>query len=209
MTPPESTTIDLLRHGEPVGGRRFRGSTDDPLSEQGWLQMRTTTAERGGWDRLVSSPLLRCANFAAELAEQRTLPLAVEADLRELHFGDWEGRETAALWKEAKTQMLPFFQNPEANPPPNGERLQDFRKRLMGCWQRLLEQHRGEHLLVICHGGVIRLLLSQVLGLPLRHFSRFDVPYACISQLRVFHTDNGDHPILQSHQPLPAAMTDG
>jgi len=34
------TTLDLMRHGEPVGGRRYRGQMDDPLSEKGWAQMR-------------------------------------------------------------------------------------------------------------------------------------------------------------------------
>ena len=38
------TRIDLIRHGEPVGGRRYRGQIDDPLSEKGWKQMREECA---------------------------------------------------------------------------------------------------------------------------------------------------------------------
>ncbi|MHB1590203.1 MAG: histidine phosphatase family protein [Sulfuricella sp.] len=41
----KSTTIDLIRHGEPVGGRRYRGRTDDPLSEKGWNQMWTAVGD--------------------------------------------------------------------------------------------------------------------------------------------------------------------
>ena len=43
------TTLDLMRHGEPVGGRRYRGRTDDPLSEKGWNQMWTAVGDYRGW----------------------------------------------------------------------------------------------------------------------------------------------------------------
>lgn len=210
MKLPPATTVDLLRHGEPAGGRKFRGSIDDPLSELGWEQMRAAAqaADAAGdatWDQVISSPLLRSGEFAAELAAERKLPIAVWPDVREMHFGEWEGRPTAELWKEVPHQMLPFFKDPENNPPPGGETLQAFQTRLMACWEKLMTEHQGQHILLVCHGGVIRMLLSQVLGLPLSHFSRFDVPYACRSRLRVFHDgENGKRlPMLMSHIPGP------
>lgn len=81
------TLIDMLRHGEPVGGRRYRGQTDDPLSDKGWRQMRAATAETRPWTAIVSSPLLRCRAFAEELAGQTGLPLAVDDRLKEVGFG--------------------------------------------------------------------------------------------------------------------------
>ncbi|MEW6253578.1 MAG: histidine phosphatase family protein, partial [Planctomycetota bacterium] len=63
-----STLIDLMRHGEPVGGRRYRGQVDDPLSEKGWAQMRAAVGEAAPWHHVVSSPLLRCREFAETLA---------------------------------------------------------------------------------------------------------------------------------------------
>ncbi len=89
MNSSPTTTVDLLRHGEPAGGRKFRGSVDDPLSELGWQQMRAAAqaAEAGGeatWDRVISSPLLRSGEFAAELATQRNLPIEVWGDVREM-----------------------------------------------------------------------------------------------------------------------------
>ena len=71
------TVIDLLRHGEPVGGRRYRGQQDDPLSDTGWAQMRTSCAEQS-WDAVVSSPLQRCARFAEELVAGAETPLVVD-----------------------------------------------------------------------------------------------------------------------------------
>jgi len=56
--------VDLLRHGEPVGGRRYRGQTDDPLSDKGWKQMWTAVAGQQPWQVIVTSTLSRCREFA-------------------------------------------------------------------------------------------------------------------------------------------------
>ena len=87
--------LDLLRHGETELGGGLRGSLDDALTAQGWEQMRAAVKGQGPWQRIVSSPLQRCALFARELAEQLDVPLSFEKDLQELHFGEWEGRTAA------------------------------------------------------------------------------------------------------------------
>ena len=79
---PSETCIDLLRHGEPVGGRRYRGQIDDPLSDTGWQQMRAALADRRDWDIIYTSPLRRCAEFAGELAARHGLPLASDPRLQ-------------------------------------------------------------------------------------------------------------------------------
>ena len=48
------TTVDLLRHGEPEGGKKFRGAVDDPLSPQGWAQMRTAVGDGRDWQVIRS-----------------------------------------------------------------------------------------------------------------------------------------------------------
>ena len=57
------TWVDLLRHGEPVGGSRYRGQVDDALSEKGWQQMWQAVAGRGDWQQIITSPLQRCQAF--------------------------------------------------------------------------------------------------------------------------------------------------
>src|SRR5690606_221668 len=89
---PSGMILDMLRHGETERGGGLRGSLDDRLTEQGWAQMREAVAQAGPWDALVSSPLRRCAQFADELGARLGLPVQLEAGVRELHFGDWEGR---------------------------------------------------------------------------------------------------------------------
>ena len=60
--------LDLLRHGETELGGGLRGSLDDALTATGWQQMREAVQGRGPWDRVLSSPLQRCARFAQELS---------------------------------------------------------------------------------------------------------------------------------------------
>ncbi len=81
---PIYTTLDFLRHGEPMGGKRYRGKTDDPLSQKGWAQMCTATAGERPWMAIVSSPLSRCRTFAEWLAGVTGLPLSVDERLAEV-----------------------------------------------------------------------------------------------------------------------------
>ncbi|MGV8812397.1 histidine phosphatase family protein, partial [Pseudomonas aeruginosa] len=86
----------------------------------GWGQMRTA-GEGGGWDRLVSSPLQRCRAFAGELAQRQGIELELENDLRELHFGDWEGRSAASRRDGHSEALGRFWADPYVFTPPGGQ----------------------------------------------------------------------------------------
>jgi len=60
----QTTTVDLIRHGEPEGGVKLRGWLDDPLSAAGWQQMRAAIAGNNAWQQIVTSPMLRCRELA-------------------------------------------------------------------------------------------------------------------------------------------------
>lgn len=175
--------IDLLRHGQAVGGSRLRGSTDDPLTETGWERMRAAVAGHGDWDGLVTSPSLRCAAFADELARERDLPVQIEDRLREIHFGGWEGRTYAELMARNPMAVTRFFSDPLRHPPPGGEPLPDFRERVMQAWDDLLGGSRGLRPLLITHGGVIRLLLCHLRQWPMKRLLEIDVPHASLYRL--------------------------
>lgn len=161
-----TASIDLLRHGETEQGGGFRGSLDDALTAHGWQQMRDAVCAAGPWDMLVSSPLQRCAAFAHELAAQRGLPLHLESDLSELHFGDWEGRSAAELMQCSAEALGLFWADPYGFTPPGGEPLVQFEFRVLAAIERLQQRCAGQRLLVICHAGVMRLLLARARGLP-------------------------------------------
>jgi alpha-ribazole phosphatase len=177
--------LDLLRHGETEFGGGLRGSLDDALTDVGWQQMRAAVVEAGPWDRIVSSPLQRCARFADELSAQRALPVQLDADLQELHFGDWEGMGTAQLMETDAQGLGHFWEDPYAFTPPNGEPVQAFARRVLGAVGRLQQAHDGERILVICHGGVMRLLLAQARGLPREQLLQVVVGHGGLFSLHV------------------------
>lgn len=179
------TTFDLMRHGEPVGGRKYRGQMDDPLSDKGWTQMREAVGDHCPWQSVVSSPLLRCAEFARELAARHKLPLVIDHRLMELGFGAWEGRSPDELTAENPDILMKFRRDPIAHAPPGAEPLAAFQRRVLAAWDAMLESHGGKHVLVVAHAGVIRMMVAHVLNAPLKHLFRLRVSNACISRIRV------------------------
>lgn len=197
------TTIDLLRHGEPVGGRKYRGQTDDPLSDKGWQQMRAAVGEHQPWQHIVSSPLSRCHAFATELAHQHDLPLSVDARFMEVQFGAWEGKTAEQLHAENSGVIERFKRDPINQRPAGAERLEDFLARVRAGWNDLLTEQAGKHVLVVCHAGVIRMVLAHALHLPLASTYRIDVPSAGLTRIQVQGMgDDAHHQLLFHHGKL-------
>jgi len=199
MTTESMTIIDLMRHGEPLGGMLLRGSTDHALTETGWSQMWQAVEGRDGWASIVSSPLMRCRQFAQELSQSRALPLLVHEGLSEIHFGAWEGRSMEEVGETEPEELAAFWADPVNNTPPQGEPLVDFRQRVLSAWSEILSDHRGEHVLVTAHGGVNRVILAEVLGMPLQNLFRIEVPYACLTRIIVDHIHGEPSARLSSH----------
>ncbi|ROM56238.1 histidine phosphatase family protein [Pseudomonas canadensis] len=177
--------LDLLRHGETELGGGLRGSLDDALTANGWAQMRAAVMEQGPWDRLVSSPLQRCARFAEELGAQLKLPVTLEKDLQELHFGAWEGQSAAALMETDAEGLGLFWADPYRFTPPEGEPVSAFSDRVLGAVARLHQAYAGERVLLISHGGVMRLLLARARGLPREQLLSVEVGHGGLFSLYV------------------------
>lgn len=177
--------LDLLRHGETELGGGLRGSLDDALTENGWRQMRAAVAQGGAWDRIVSSPLQRCARFAAELGERLNLSVHLDKDLQELHFGSWEGQSAAALMETDAEALGLFWADPYAFTPPQGEQVAHFSRRVLAAVARLHSVYAGERVLLVSHGGVMRLLLAQARGLPREQLLNVEVGHGAMFALTV------------------------
>lgn len=182
------TSIRLLRHGICEGGNIFRGHWDSPLSSEGHQQMLAACAELQDIDVIISSPLQRCRQVAEELAQQYSnSDLLIEEGFKEINFGDWEGADIDALMESQQSQLEAFWSDPVSNSPPNGETMVDFNRRVCHAWHSILQQYQHKQILLISHGGVIRCILADVLGMSLRPLSRISVPHACLSQIDIFH----------------------
>jgi broad specificity phosphatase PhoE len=174
--------ISLLRHGEVEGGARFRGGQDDALSAAGWAQLWAASVLAPGIAAVVSSPARRCADFAQALAvELGGLPLDLSPAFAERHFGDWEG---LAAHEIPSADLTCFWNDPVGYTPPGAEPLADFRRRVLDGWQALREGCAGDTL-VLTHGGVVRVILAQVLGMTDWSGLLVEVPPACLSRVRL------------------------
>mgnify|MGYP000253327518 CR=1 FL=1 len=118
----KETVIDLIRHGEPQGGKRFRGyNIDDPLSEKGWQQMWDAVEGHSPWQKIISSPLQRCHAFAQALSQKHNIPVVTEAGLKEVGFGVWEGKTSEDLRQHRRDEYDAFYRDPIKNRPEGAE----------------------------------------------------------------------------------------
>ncbi len=176
-----ATRITLLRHGE-VDGRAhvFRGTLDDPLTPAGLARMKRSAENLAhpAFDRVASSPRMRCAAFAREYCAARALPLDVLPAFAEVDFGVWEGLtpDEASLRDPEAYRHYRLSGGREA--PPCGESLDRFRRRVVTGWGDWLDDADGGHRLLVTHAGVMRVLLMELIGLPIDHLYRIALPEA-------------------------------
>ncbi|MCD6076663.1 MAG: hypothetical protein K0R89_601 [Ramlibacter sp.] len=182
------TTILAIRHGETAWNSdgRYQGQTDVALNATGREQAAwvAQALAREAIDAVYSSDLARAMQTAQALAAQVGVPLRIDADLREQHFGVFQGllaHEIEERWPEDHSRWLrrePGFG------PPGGETRRDFSERCVGAVERLAREHAGQTLAIVCHGGVLDALYRAARGLPLDTPRTWSLENAAISRLR-------------------------
>jgi alpha-ribazole phosphatase len=150
-------------------------------------------AAGSAWDLVLTSPARRCAGFAQDLAGTLGLPLEVWPDLRERGWGDWEGRGASEI---PLADLSRLWADPAGFNPPGAEPFGAFAGRVHSAWRRLLG-HSARHLLLVTHGGTVRVILGDVLALPATSLPLVEVPPACLTRLRL--PDGGGRPSLMAH----------
>lgn len=169
--------IHLLRHGPPVRTGLLLGHTDEPPLVAECPHMRDRVKHLPVM-RIVTSDLSRASLQAAHLSRHMGVPFIRDPNWRELHFGAWEGLAPDAMPKDALSR---FWADPEANPPPDGERWSDLNRRVA----KGLADMGGETL-VVTHAGAMRAALSVLTGLDHRAVWAIDLPYLALLSLRVW-----------------------
>ncbi|MCW8929978.1 MAG: alpha-ribazole phosphatase family protein [Gammaproteobacteria bacterium] len=199
----DTATIIVLRHGEPESNNTsekiFRGITDDPLTKQGWRQMTTAFESLNDIDYMFTSPLKRCSEFAHQIANKHRLPIQTIDALQEINFGQWDGQPVQKIADDYPEQLKLFWENPSDYTPPDGEPVLDFQKRVTTFWNTLLPAQKGKSCLLVAHGGVQKMILAQVLKMPVEAIHGIEVPYACCSTFQVYYTGTEIITTLKSH----------
>lgn len=186
-----ATTIDLIRHGEPEGGRAFRGhSINDPLSEKGWQQMWDAVGDDVPWDQIITSPLKRCQAFAEALMDVYKIPCGTEENFKEVGFGSWEGRTPDEIREDNLKEYQDFYLDPVNNRPQGAENLDQFIKRVTNAYAQTIEKYKGQHILIVAHAGVNRAIIANALHAAPIGLYRIKVNNAGISRIKHDHLGN-------------------
>jgi broad specificity phosphatase PhoE len=195
-----TTFIDVIRHGEPVGGRRYRGyGVDDPLTEKGWSQMRDAVKNNPPWQHIVSSPLKRCLEFSKELAANLQIPCSIDDRVKEIGFGVWEGKTPEEILAKDKEALHHFYTDPVHNRPEGAEPLDLFAARVWEAYLDIRQQYQGKHVLIVAHAGVARAIIAKTLQMSLDDvYSRLRIEYGGIISSSI---DEGSPPRLLIRGP--------
>jgi len=179
-------SIYLLRHGQVTGPPALYGSTDIPMSELGWQQLVVQTKNLK-FDHVIASPLTRCCDFAEQLANARNLMIELDSDLRECDFGIWDGIPFDSINSDNWNELEQFWHKPAESTLTNAEPLADMHSRVIQSWHQHLST-LNTNTLVIAHGGVIRIILAQLLGQNWREpkwYSTLKIGYGSLTKITV------------------------
>lgn len=149
------TTLLLVRHGETDWNAdgRLQGQTDRPLNDFGRHQARELAEELADeqLDAVYASDLSRARETAEILGEQLGLAAVLDPDLREKDWGTWEGLTSV------ERDRVEFV----------GESTQEHAERMLRALRRIAERHPGGRVLVVTHGGSLRRVQAEALGMAL------------------------------------------
>lgn len=181
--------IFLIRHGETEWNRqnRLQGHTDVKLSPEGILQAKLL-AEHTPFkhvDEIYSSDLSRAFDTAGIIAERFNLTVKLMPELREMNYGDWEGRFISELVAESPKDFGKFFTDPERCHPPHGETFLECQARVMIGIRDIIANHDNQNVIVVSHGAAIRLIIGAALDIPIHKIWAISQFNMALSVLRV------------------------
>ncbi len=184
-----TTTLILIRHGETTWNRegRIQGHLDSPLTPEG-IEQATACAERlktEGIEQVVASDLQRVRHTAGILTSAMNLPVRYEPALRERGYGIGEGKtyaEIDALFPEA------FSRTRSTDPHfaiEGGESRQQFYERVTGTLKNIVEEHAGQRILIVTHGGVLGVIYRWLNDLPVASAHKVDIPNVAYNRVAI------------------------
>lgn len=166
------TTIVVVRHGETTWNQkqRLQGWAPAPLTDLGreqTSQLGAALTEEFDIDQVLSSDLHRTEETVEILLEHIDAPVTFESVWRERDIGIYQGLPIDEMF-----ERFPEYDLGEGDPevahrrPESGESLVDVRQRVIERWETTLaECESGETILIVTHGGPLRLLLGHLKGL--------------------------------------------
>ena len=158
----KNTKIIFIRHGQSLGNatKTILGHTDLDLTEQGYLQAKTTAEylKNEKIDIIYSSDLIRAYNTAIPNAKIRDLPIITSTKLREMYIGDWENQKADDIIAKWGREVFvgQWHDNFGLFVFPGGESIKDGGYRFYNEVLNIVSQNIGKTILICSHAAVIR-----------------------------------------------------
>lgn len=170
--PKGAVDLLLVRHGESQPARvdapfpLVEGQADPDLDPRGHAEAERVAARLAGEDlaALYVTPLRRTQQTAKPLAARMGLEPVVEADLREVHLGEWEGATFRARVREGHPLARRMFAEERWDVIPGAESMEAFAARVRAGLERIAATHTDERVAVFTHGGVIGMIAALATG---------------------------------------------
>jgi broad specificity phosphatase PhoE len=182
----------LVRHGETVWNQenRWQGQADVPLSESGCAQAQRLARRLLNEGRQVhaiySSDLSRAFRTAEILGETLGMLPLPEQGWREMDIGRWSGLTTAEV-ATRYAEEWERLRSGEDLPRGGGETFAQFQGRLIQTVQRLFEQHAGQQVMIVSHGGAVRAFLLHCRGFAMHQFRQIEkIGNTGLSEVSIF-----------------------
>lgn len=160
MSPSQELLV--IRHAATDMSGTFCGQSDPPLNSMGRAQATALAALLESWKvrRLYASDLQRAVQTACVLGKSWNVPIAARRALREISFGDWEGRR----WSQIRAQEA-GIRTMESSPEfcaPGGETFGRFRARVLAAFKEIVVESNGRLTAIVTHLGVMRVALKEL-----------------------------------------------
>lgn len=183
----ERTRLHLLRHGQVEGfhEKRYNGQADVALTALGreqyrHLQRRLAECKPAA---IYCSDLSRCVWGAELIGKDLDLTPILEPQLRELNIGHWEGKTWQQLMDDHPEEWQARLNDLVNYQVRDGESLIQMAKRVREVLQRILQQHQGEEIVLVGHGGINRVILLDAIGAPLTQMFHIEQDYGCYNRI--------------------------
>lgn len=172
----------VARHGQTAWNaeNKICGTTDLPLNELGQAQAKELAEKCGAYeiDLIIASTMLRARQTAAAVAERWNVPVITDARLVEQNYGIYEGMDRQTPGFLANKRHFAYRY-------PQGESMMDVAHRIYGLLEDIKRDHEGKNVLLVCHGGVMRLIRSYFEDMTNDEYFHYSEPNASVREFEL------------------------
>jgi len=179
--------LHLLRHGQTPYSRdnAFCGAGLDPeLTSDGLAMAKSFAAAYRStpWNAVYASPLRRTVTTAQPLCDAINLKMELRDDLKEIHYGQWEGKSVETVNREYHDDYIRWSADPAWNAPTGGELAVAIARRTFQVIEEIKQRFSAGNVLIVSHKATIRIILCSLLGIDVGRFRyRLACPVGSVS----------------------------